>query len=57
MILDAIIISVFVFEFPGWEWLGVVIVFLRHILFESTPKRDYKSDEFDWWQDNQGLTK
>lgn len=67
MLLYIIIIAVLVFINPVLGAVGVflclVIQFLKDIVFGNSDKGENKHDdvphteydEFDWWQDNQGL--
>ena len=67
-IIVIIIVGLFVFFLPGWGWLslpiGLGILILKEVITKAvreeqnkpsgdSPKAEY--DEFDWWQDNQGL--
>lgn len=58
MIFTFIVVALFVFKAPDYTWLGCLLCFtylvIKSILKKNRPqKREY--DEFDWWQDNQGL--
>lgn len=57
MIFTIIIVGLFVFKAPDYTWLSVPICFayffLKSIVKRNLPQQNY--DEFDWWQDNQGL--
>ncbi len=69
MLVTIIIVSLFVFKAPDYVWLSVPICFAYLVLkskFKARMKRNNDSqlhddcpqteyDEFDWWQDNQGL--
>ena len=63
MFVCLIIIAVFVFKFPEHEWLFALLCFayvgLKSWVKKGTASRnnDIYYDEFDWWQDNQGLFK
>lgn len=57
MIFTIVIVSLFVFKAPDFTWLSIPICFV-YFFIKSTIKRDlphHHYDEFDWWQDNQGL--
>ncbi len=68
MIFTIIVVGLFVFKAPDYAWLSVPICFfylvLKHTIkdriasdrkdkHDDVPYTEY--DEFDWWQDNQGL--
>lgn len=57
VIFTIIVVSLFVFKAPNLTWLSFPICFayffLKNIGKRHSPKQHY--DEFDWWQDNQGL--
>ena len=63
MIFVIIVVGWFVFKAPNLVWLSVPICFAYHFLksiimnsvHQDKPSNGNKSDEFDWWQDNQGL--
>ena len=64
MIITLIIVSFFVFVLPSLALLSIPIC-LVYLIVKSIIKEQLKSDkkedkepqwdEFDWWQDNQGL--
>lgn len=57
MIFTIIVVGLFVFKAPALTWLSFPICFaylaIKSAIKKNRPKRKY--DEFDWWQDNQGL--
>lgn len=57
MIFTIIVVGLFVFKAPNLTWLSVPVCFayffIKNIVKQHLPKQHY--DEFDWWQDNQGL--
>ena len=59
MIFTVIVVSLFVFKAPDYAWLSAPIclayLILKSIIKQKAPPDDYEYDEFDWWQDNQGL--
>lgn len=63
MIFTIFVVSFFVFTAPALTWLSIPICLIYLIIKSSIKKDNSKSkgkdqdtyDEFDWWQDNQGL--
>lgn len=59
MIVVLLIVAIFVFKFPHIAWVSapicVLYLVLKSVIKEKLPKREAERDEFDWWQDNQGL--
>ena len=59
MIVVLIIVAIFAFKFPHIAWLSgpicVLYLVLKSVIKEKLPKREVEHDEFDRWQDNQGL--
>lgn len=61
MIVCLIIIAIFIFKYPEYDWLCLVICIsymgLKSWLKESVSSRnkDIDYDEFDFWYDDQGL--
>lgn len=69
MLVTIIIVGLFVFKAPDYVWLSIPICFAYLFLksaikagaghknnkrsHDDCPQTEY--DEFDWWQDNQGL--
>lgn len=57
MIFTIIVVGLFVFKAPALTWLSFPICFaylaIKSAIKKNRSKRTY--DEFDWWQDNQGL--
>lgn len=65
MIFTIFVVAFFVFTAPGLTWLSIPIC-LIYLAIKSYLKGDNSKDkgkgkdkntydEFDWWQDNQGL--
>lgn len=60
MIVCLIVLALFVFKAPQYTWVGgllcVAYLIVKHSFKERfIRKRSCHFDEFDWWQDNQGL--
>lgn len=62
MIFTIVVVSLFVFFAPAFVWLSIPICLAYHILKSSLKEAANQEkpsvdewDEFDWWQDNQGL--
>ncbi len=57
MIFTIIVVSFFVFKAPGLTWLSFPICLAYLAIKSAIKKNDSEQtyDEFDWWQDNQGL--
>lgn len=60
MIFTIIVITLFVFKAPKFTWVGVLICFgyffLKSMVKNGLPQQQHDEfDEFDWWQDDQGL--
>ena len=66
IIFSFIMMFIFLVYVPDLWWLGGVIAVLLIVLWKlltgiadegnkKKPPKDPEYDEFDWWQDNQGL--
>lgn len=62
MFVTIIVVALFVFKAPNYVWLSIPICFAYFFLkfaIKQAAHREkkivYEWDEFDWWQDNQGL--